>query len=77
MTARCGRDPGALYRELAEGHSARRSPIAVEAPATAQQKKQLAALAPQRITASELAGEPITAFSTARPATAPPSAASR
>ena len=31
----------------------------VEAPATAQQKKQLAALTPQQITATELAGERI------------------
>src|SRR5205085_12423095 len=39
------------------------SPVAerVEAPATAQQKKQLAALTPSRIEASELAGEKIEA----------------
>ncbi len=58
ITARCGRDPGALYTELAREFG---DPVydRVEAPATAQQKKQLAALAPQRIEATELAGERI------------------
>jgi phosphoglucomutase len=58
MTARTGRDPGRLYAELAEefGH-----PMAdrVDAPATPQQKQQLAALAPERLRATELAGERI------------------
>lgn len=58
ITARTGRDPGALYVELANefGH-----PVAsrIDAPASLQQKKQLAALAPQQLRASELAGEPI------------------
>ena len=58
ITARSGRDPGCLYAELARELGA---PVAdrVEAPATAQQKKQLAALSPQRIASSELAGEKI------------------
>ena len=58
ITARRGRDPGSLYAELAREFGA---PVAdrVEAPATAQQKKQLAALSPQRIATSELAGEKI------------------
>ncbi|MEO8037351.1 MAG: phosphoglucomutase (alpha-D-glucose-1,6-bisphosphate-dependent) [Betaproteobacteria bacterium] len=58
ITARSGRDPGALYLELA---AALGSPAAgrVEAPATPQQKKRLAALSPDRFTASELAGEKI------------------
>lgn len=60
ITARCGRDPGALYLELADalGH-----PVAdrVEAPATTGQKTRLAALSPNAITATTLAGEPITA----------------
>jgi phosphoglucomutase len=58
MTARLGRDPGALYRGLAQEFG---NPVAdrIEAPATPQQKKQLAALAPARITATELAGEKI------------------
>jgi len=59
ITARCGRDPGALYLELADQLG---QPVAdrVEAPASVQQKKQLAALSPKAITSTELAGEPIT-----------------
>ena len=58
ITARSGRDPGERYAALAAEFG---SPVArrVQAPATAQQKKQLAALTPQMITATELAGEPI------------------
>jgi phosphoglucomutase len=58
ITARCGRDPGALYVELAKELG---NPVAdrVEAPATVQQKQRLAALSADRITATELAGEPI------------------
>ena len=58
ITARRGRDPGALYAELANQFG---NPVAdrVEAPATAQQKKQLAALAPQQIGSTTLAGEKI------------------
>jgi phosphoglucomutase len=58
ITARTGRDPGQRYAALADefgGPVARR----VEAPATAQQRKQLAALTPQQITSTELAGERI------------------
>ena len=60
IAARCGRDPAALYTEIAASFG---NPIAdrIEAPATPQQKKQLAALSPQHIDASELAGEKITA----------------
>ena len=58
ITARTGRDPGARYAALADEFG---SPVArrVDAPATAQQKKQLAALTPQAITSTELAGERI------------------
>ena len=58
ITARCGRDPGQLYEELAQEFG---SPVTdrVDAPATDQQKKQLAALAPDQLGASELAGEKI------------------
>ena len=60
ITARCGRDPGRLYDELAQQLG---SPLAdrVEAPAPAAQKKQLAALAPDQLDARELAGEKIDA----------------
>ncbi len=59
ITARCGSDPGALYLELV---SRLGQPVAdrIEAPATAQQKVLLAGLAPDAITATDLAGEPVT-----------------
>lgn len=58
ITARCGRDPGALYIELAGQLG---NPVAdrVEAPATTQQKRRLAALSPKMIDTTELAGEEI------------------
>ncbi len=58
ITARTGCDPGKRYVALANEFG---SPVArrVEAPATAQQKAQLAALTPQQITSTELAGERI------------------
>jgi phosphoglucomutase len=60
ITARCGRNPAQVYAELVQQLG---EPVAdrVEAPATPVQKAQLAALAPARITARELAGEAITA----------------
>jgi len=58
ITARCGRDPGELYLELARELG---QPVAdrVDAPATPQQKQRLAALSPQQITTDHLAGEQI------------------
>ncbi|MDM0083840.1 phosphoglucomutase (alpha-D-glucose-1,6-bisphosphate-dependent) [Variovorax sp. J31P179] len=58
ITARTGRDPGALYAELANEFG---SPVSnrIDAPASRQQKKQLSALSPQQLHATELAGEPI------------------
>jgi phosphoglucomutase len=59
ITATTGSDPAALYdrmtQELGKPVSDR-----VEAPADAQQKKRLSALAPDAITTREIAGEPIT-----------------
>jgi phosphoglucomutase len=58
MTARSGRDPGELYRELAhelgEPFSNR-----VEAQASVEQKKRLSKLSPSQIQSSKLAGEKI------------------
>ena len=53
-----GRDPGALYADLADEFG---NPVAdrVEAPATPGQKQQLAALSPQQIAPADLAGEKI------------------
>ena len=61
ITARTGRDPSRLYEQLAREFGA---PVAkrVEAPANAQQKKQLAALSPGQVTSGELAGEKIEAI---------------
>ena len=58
ITARTGRDPGALYAELANEFG---NPVSnrIDAPASRQQKKQLSALSPQQLHATELAGEPI------------------
>ena len=58
ITARRGRDPGALYAELAQEFG---NPVAdrVEAPATAQQRRQLTALTPQQLKSTTLAGEKI------------------
>jgi phosphoglucomutase len=58
ITARGGRDPGEVYRQLA---SELGDPVAtrVEASATPAQKKMLAALSPQQIHSTELAGEKI------------------
>ena len=58
ITARRGHDPGALYAELAQEFG---NPVAdrVEAPATAQQRRQLTALTPQQLKSTTLAGEKI------------------
>ena len=66
MTARTGSDPGALYQKLAQELG---SPFAdrVEAPASAAQKKRLAALSPDQISANGLAGEKISAVLSTAP----------
>ena len=58
ITARTGRDPGELYVNLANEFG---NPVAdrTEAPATPPQKLLLAALAPEQIGSTELAGERI------------------
>jgi phosphoglucomutase len=58
ITAKTGRDPGRLYGELTKALG---DPLTdrVEAPANPAQKKQLAALTPEQLGASELAGEKI------------------
>ena len=66
ISARMGRDPGEIYRELA---SELGDPIydRVEAPATPEQKKLLAKLSPQQVKLSELAGEAIQTVLTRAP----------
>ena len=58
MTAKTGRDPGELYDALTAELG---RPVAdrVDAKATPAQKRQLAALKPDALRATELAGEPI------------------
>ena len=58
ITACMGRDPGALYVDLANEFG---NPVAdrVQVTATAKQKQQLAALSSRDVTATELAGEKI------------------
>lgn len=60
ITVQDGKDPGERYaeltREIGESFYDR-----VEAPATAAQKRALAALTPERVACGELAGEPVVA----------------
>jgi phosphoglucomutase len=58
ITARMGRDPGEIYRELT-GEFGEPLYDRVEAPATSDQKKQLARLSPGQVRLTELAGEKI------------------
>jgi len=56
ITARAGRDPGEIYRELTHELG---EPVSdrIEAPATPEQKKALAALSPEQVHCTHLAGE--------------------
>jgi len=66
LTARSGRDPGEAYRELEDrfGSPAYRR---IDAPATPAQKAVLARLSPDQVSATELAGEPVTGVLTTAP----------
>jgi phosphoglucomutase len=66
MTARRGVDPGELYRELVAQHGA---PFyaRTDAAATPEEKALLGKLSPSQITATSLAGDPITATLTHAP----------
>ncbi len=66
ITARMGRDPGEIYRELTREFGEPASDR-VEAPATPQQKEKLAALTPQQVRSTELAGEAIESVLTHAP----------
>jgi phosphoglucomutase len=58
ITARMGRDPGEIYRELTREFG---DPVydRVEAPATSEQKELLSKLTPEQVRITELAGEKI------------------
>ena len=58
MTAVAGRDPGESYRELT-GALGAPCEVRVEAPVTPGQKRALLALMPDRVGATQLAGEPV------------------
>ena len=66
ITARAGRDPGEIYRDLTRELG---DPVyeRIDAPATAAQKALLGRLSPEQLRASELAGEKIEAVLTAAP----------
>jgi phosphoglucomutase len=66
ITARMQRDPGEIYRELAQefGESVYER---IDAPATPAQKKMLAKLSPQQIRSTDLAGEKIQSILTHAP----------
>lgn len=66
ITARSGRDPGQIYRELSRECG---DPVAdrVDAPATPAQKKMLSKLSQQQVQCSELAGEKIQSVLTKAP----------
>jgi phosphoglucomutase len=66
ITARAGRDPGAIYGDLT---SAFGKPFAdrIEAPATPAQKTLLSALSPDQVRTTHLAGEPIQSILTRAP----------
>ncbi len=71
ITAVTGKDPGAHYGDLAARFGA---PVyqRMDAPANAAQKKVLAALSPEMVTATELAGETIIARLTHAPSNGAP-----
>jgi phosphoglucomutase len=71
ITARAGRDPGELYRELTRqfGESVYER---IDAPASAEQKAVLERLTPQEVLATELAGEKIEAMLTMAPGNGSP-----
>jgi phosphoglucomutase len=66
ITARTGKDPGVHYQELTAEFG---TPYytRIDAPATPEQKSLLKKLSPEDVTATELAGEPITARLTRAP----------
>jgi phosphoglucomutase len=71
MTARTGKDPGDLYRELTTRFG---TPCytRIDVPATPAEKAAMEHLSPEAITAKELAGEPILAKLSAAPGNGAP-----
>jgi phosphoglucomutase len=71
ITARTGRDPGEHYRDLTGRFG---TPVyeRIDAPASPEEKAILKALSPEQVTATELAGEAITARLTEAPGNGAP-----
>jgi phosphoglucomutase len=71
MTARTGRDPGEIYRELTREFG---EPVyqRLDVPATPQQKEMLGRLSPQQVRFMDLAGEKIQAILTRAPGNGAP-----
>jgi phosphoglucomutase len=71
LTARQGKDPGEAYGDLRDRFG---SPVyrRVDTPATPEQKAALGKLTADDVTATELAGDPITAILTAAPGNGAP-----
>ncbi len=71
ITVNSGKTPSQLYAALVEQHG---DPVyaRIDAPATREQKAVLAKLSPEQVTATELAGEPITATLTSAPGNGAP-----
>jgi phosphoglucomutase len=71
MTAATGKDPGELYKDLTTEFG---DPVyeRIDSPATREQKKLLASLAPKDVQETELAGEKITSMLTTAPGTRDP-----
>jgi len=69
ITARLGRDPGEVYRELVREFG---EPLfeRIDAPATPTQKQLLSRLTPEQVVPKDLAGEPIQAILTRAPGNA-------
>ncbi len=66
ITARRGRDPGELYRDLTQEFGAP-SADRIQAAATPEQKEKLSKLSPAQVTSTSLAGEAIQAVLTRAP----------
>jgi len=71
MTAKRGKDPGAIYEDLCLQHG-RPFSERIDAPATAEQRAAILKLSSKDIKASELAGEPIEKILTVAPGNGQP-----
>jgi phosphoglucomutase len=71
ITAQTGKDPGEIYKELADQLG---TPwyTRIDAPATPAEKAAMGNLSPEAVTAKEMAGEPITAKLTNAPGNGAP-----